>query len=126
MNTCESSYQDNVYEVHFEENPEEYMEVIRAIKNAEILFLGGSPLFDDIRFYDPQPQADLGYESENESDIDEPNTDIINEPNIDVINEPDIEIINEPDNSLLSASTSCDNLRNKGTENKSNQGKENK
>ena len=40
MDTCESSYQDNVYEVHFEENPEEYMEVISAIKNAEIMFLG--------------------------------------------------------------------------------------
>ena len=118
MDTCESSldlYQDNVYEVHFEENPEEYMEVIRAIKNAEIMFLGGSPLWDDIQFYDPKPEVDLGYESENESDID---IEIINEPNTDIINEPDIEIINEPDNSLLSASTSCDNLRNKGTENK--------
>ena len=85
------------------------MEVIRAIKNAEILFLGGSPLFDDIWFYDPQPQADLGYESD-----------------IEIINEPNMEIINKPDNRLLSASTSCDNLRNKGTENESNQGRENK
>ena len=79
----------DVYEVNFEENPEEYMEVIRAIKNLEVMFFGGSPLLDDIRFYDPQPEADLGYESGNESDI---------------------EIINEPDDSSLSASTSCENL----------------
>ena len=81
------------------------MEVIRAIKSAEIMFLGGRPLWDDIRFYDPQPEVDLGYESGNESYKE-------------IINEPNIEIINKPDNRLLSASTSCDNLRNQGTENK--------
>ena len=99
MNTCESSldlYQDNVYEVHFEENPEEYMEVISAIKNAEIMFLGGSPLLDDIQFYDSQPEADQGYESENESDIE-----VINELDIEIINESDIEIINEPNTEII-------------------------
>lgn len=90
---------ENVYEINFEENPEEYMEAIRAIKNLEIMF-GSRRFFDDIQFYDPQPEPDLGYELGNELDI---------------------ELINKPaDDRLLSASTFCDKevKPNKGIENK--------
>ncbi len=48
-------------EINFNNNPEDYTAFIRAIRNLEILF--ERPFFDDIQFYDPEPESDLGYES---------------------------------------------------------------
>lgn len=67
---------------------EEYKAFIRANKNLEMIF--GGRFFDNIQFYDPWPEPDLGYKSGNESDT---------------------ELINELNNSLLSASISCNNVQ---------------
>lgn len=54
------------YEINFNDNPEEYRAFIRVIRKVEILF--GRKFFNDIQFYDPQPDPDLGYETMNESE----------------------------------------------------------
>ncbi len=37
------------------------------------IFFGGRRFFDDIQFYDPQPEPYRGYESGNESDLESMN-----------------------------------------------------